>query len=223
MKIVNLLLLLVSALLALVVINGGIIYYFNNQMTSDSRVVNYAGIIRGATQRVIKLELAGDYSQADELITELDQIISGLKDGDKNLNLPQASGDTFIVVINEVSDAWAVLKQTLYQARRDNDLRGRLVEESEDYFYLTNQAVGVAEEFSRNKVTNLKTVIIVSSIISLGIISAMWVVIRRKIFKPLINLAEILPKIAGGDLARARAKPSSGHSAAGNSTASPPS
>ncbi len=202
MKIVNLLLLLVSALLALVIINGGIIYYFNNQMTSDSRVVNYAGIIRGATQRVIKLELAGDYSQADELIAELDQIISGLKNGDKNLNLPQASGDKFIAVINEVSDTWITLKQTLYQTRQDSDSRSRLVEESEDYFYLTNQAVGVAEEFSRNKVTNLKTVIIVSSIISLGIISAMWVVIRRKIFKPLINLAEILPKIAGGDLSQ---------------------
>lgn len=30
-----------------------------NAIGNDSRVVNYAGIVRGATQRLIKLEMAG--------------------------------------------------------------------------------------------------------------------------------------------------------------------
>ncbi len=43
-----------------------------NAEGNDSRVVNYAGIVRGATQRLVKLEIAGKSS--NELIAKLEMV-----------------------------------------------------------------------------------------------------------------------------------------------------
>ena len=40
-------------------------------------MINYAGLVRGATQRMVKLEITG--SRSDELIKYLDDILSGLR------------------------------------------------------------------------------------------------------------------------------------------------
>lgn len=50
-----------------------------------AHVVNYAGLVRGATQREVKLEITGT---ADDMQIEyLDKILSGLKYEDGNYNL----------------------------------------------------------------------------------------------------------------------------------------
>ena len=56
-----------------------------NRMQGTARVINYAGLVRGATQREVKLEITG--SQNDELIKYLDDILSGLKYQDGNYDL----------------------------------------------------------------------------------------------------------------------------------------
>lgn len=48
-------------------------------LQGTARVINYAGIVRGATQREVKLEIAGVPSE--KLISELDGIIEGLQHG----------------------------------------------------------------------------------------------------------------------------------------------
>ena len=47
------------------------------RLQGTARVINYAGLVRGATQRMVKLEITG--SQSDELIKYLDDILSGLR------------------------------------------------------------------------------------------------------------------------------------------------
>lgn len=44
--------------LLLTLCSVGSVYYLRGGMASDSRVVNCAGIVRGGTQRLIKLEMA---------------------------------------------------------------------------------------------------------------------------------------------------------------------
>ena len=56
-----------------------------NRLQGTARVINYAGLVRGATQREVKLEITG--SQNDELIKYLDDILSGLKYRDGNYDL----------------------------------------------------------------------------------------------------------------------------------------
>ena len=47
-----------------------------NRLQGTARVINYAGLVRGATQREVKLEITGN--QKDELIKYLDNILSCL-------------------------------------------------------------------------------------------------------------------------------------------------
>ena len=54
-------------------------------LQGTARVINYAGLVRGATQRAVKLEVIGNSD--DELIEYLDDVLADLKyeDGEYNL------------------------------------------------------------------------------------------------------------------------------------------
>lgn len=54
-------------------------------LQGTARVINYAGLVRGATQRAVKLEVIGNSD--DELIEYLDNVLADLKyeDGEYNL------------------------------------------------------------------------------------------------------------------------------------------
>ena len=62
------------------------------RLQGTARVINYAGLVRGATQREVKLEITG--YQNDELIQYLDDILNGLKYGDGNYNLITLDGSS---------------------------------------------------------------------------------------------------------------------------------
>ena len=47
------------------------------RLQGTARVINYAGLVRGAAQRMVKLEITG--SRSNELIKYLDDILSGLR------------------------------------------------------------------------------------------------------------------------------------------------
>ena len=56
-----------------------------NRLQGTARVINYAGLVRGATQREVKLEITGN--QNEELVQYLDDILSGLKYQDGHYDL----------------------------------------------------------------------------------------------------------------------------------------
>lgn len=50
-----------------------------SHMQGTARVVNYAGLVRGTTQRMVKLEMAGE--PQDEMRREIEAYIQGLREG----------------------------------------------------------------------------------------------------------------------------------------------
>lgn len=202
MKIINLLKIAGAVLFLSVFVGSGVSYYFNSQMLKDSRVVNYAGIVRGMTQRMVKLELAGDYSKAKELSAELDKIVKGLKRGDESLDLSKAQDERFINVLAEIELAWAGLKKTAKRFEDNPSLAAGLIEESENYYLLANRAVSVAEEFSRDKVRALRGMLAFFFLVNSCVIFSVWIIVARKIFKPLKKLTAVLPKVAEGDFSQ---------------------
>lgn len=157
------------ALLIFAISNIASVYL--NAVKNDSRVVNYAGIVRGATQRLVKLEIVG--KDSDELIANLDKIVNGLIKGDRTLELPTATDKNFLSKMKEVESNWTNLKQTIKKARQEPNYRNDLVIQSEDYFKLANQAVSAAEKYSQEKVERLQVIqllIFALNLISLGII-----------------------------------------------------
>ncbi|MBF0607898.1 MAG: bacteriohemerythrin [Candidatus Magnetobacterium sp. LHC-1] len=174
------------------------VYVLVDRMELDGRVVNYTGIVRGATQRLIKLEISGRPS--DELIARLDKIINGLINGDSELKLPRATDSAYISVMNETIKVWGELKQIILSARSDPSLRDVLLKQSEEYFELTNKAVSETEKFSRRKVDNLKNIQIMLIFMSLIIAVYVWINSRTHITMPLSMLAEKVRTLVTGDL-----------------------
>ncbi|MBF0339108.1 MAG: bacteriohemerythrin [Nitrospirae bacterium] len=174
------------------------VYILVDRMELDGRVVNYTGIVRGATQRLVKLEISGRPS--DELIAKLDKIIHALINGDSELKLPKAVDSGYISVMNEIVASWGELRKGILSARTDPSLREALIKQSEDYFELTNKAVSEAENFSRQKVGSLQVVQIVLIFVSLIIAVYIWINSSTHITLPLSMLAEKVRMLVTGDL-----------------------
>jgi methyl-accepting chemotaxis protein len=167
-------------------------------MTDDGRVVNYSGIVRGGTQRLIKLELSGKPS--DEIIANLDKIIAGLSEGSKELNLPKVGDSKFISKLNEVNKKWKSLKDLIKNYRHDKAISGKLIEESENYFKLTNELVYSAEEYAKGKVVTTKIIQIVLFAVNAGLLLVIFLVTNKKIIKPIYNFSALIEKVSNGDL-----------------------
>jgi methyl-accepting chemotaxis protein len=169
-----------------------------NRMSEDGRVVNYAGIVRGATQRLVKLELAGKAS--DEMAAKLDKIINGLLNGDTKLGLPKPTDETFISQLNVVKGSWADLKQLVVSGRQDTKSKGEILRKSEAYFAEADKAVTQAEQISRYNVNFLRIIQIVLLCFNCAILALIWSGSRRKIADPISRLTQKVELISRGDL-----------------------
>jgi methyl-accepting chemotaxis protein len=92
-NIINQLRITAIVLLFFALFNLVVIYRQIDSMSSDGRIVNYAGIVRGKTQRVIKLEIS--QQNTDNIISELDQVIKALINGDTKLNISKITTKIF--------------------------------------------------------------------------------------------------------------------------------
>ena len=69
--------------------------------SGDSKGFNYAGLVRGKTQRIIKLENAGQ--PHDEMIESVSSYIKGLRYGSDELKLVRLDDAAFQVKMNELN------------------------------------------------------------------------------------------------------------------------
>ena len=76
----NLISILQSCLVLILVILVALMMVEIGNLKGTARVINYAGLVRGDTQRAVKLEITG--TRNDELIAHLDDILSDPTSGD---------------------------------------------------------------------------------------------------------------------------------------------
>lgn len=155
MKLLSQLRLSVIVLVGCAAFNVGLVYMEIDRMTNDGRVVNFAGIVRGLSQRLVKLEISGQAQE--EIILKLDRIVNGLLNGDRALQLPKPSHDKFIYKMKSVETKWSELKETIRETRKNNTGPKNILKASEEYWEITNVAVFAAEDFSKENVNLLKT------------------------------------------------------------------
>lgn len=120
-----------------------------HQLQGSARVINYAGVVRGATQRLIKQELNGQ--QNDQLIARLDGILSELADGEGENGLDRMDDADFQALVSEMQGEWARLKEEIGRVRQGGD-RDALYRDSEAYFDLADRTVSAAELYSEQQV-----------------------------------------------------------------------
>ncbi len=162
-----------------------------HQLRGNARVVNYVGIVRGATQKLAKEELYD--SQDDRLIARLDTIINELITGEGPNGLTVLQDETYLRNMNQVKNHWADLKDEIMAVRNGAD-KATLFSSSQDYFDLVDRTVSSAEAFSETQVQNSTNSLIVINLLFVSIILVGVISIVRSI--SIRKRAELLGKIA---------------------------
>lgn len=101
-------------------------------------MINYSGIVRGATQRLVKQELHNE--QNDALIGRLDIILEELENGGEKNNLIKLDNPEYQALVDALQGKWDALKNAIYDYRAGGTA-GPLYEISEEYFGLADQTV----------------------------------------------------------------------------------
>lgn len=162
-----------------------------NQLRGNARVVNYVGIVRGATQKLVKEEMY-DF-QDDKLIARLDTIINELITGEGPNGLTVLEDETYLGNMHQVKNHWSDLKDEIMTVRNGAD-KAALFDSSQEYFDLVDRTVSSAEAFSETQVQNSTNSLIIINLLFVGIILVGVVSIVRSI--SIRKRADMLGKIA---------------------------
>lgn len=150
-----------SLLILLMVVLVGTMMFQIERLQGTARVINYAGLVRGATQREVKLEVTGN--ENDELIQYLDDILSGLKYADGHYDLIRLDDDNYQQKLDVQIALWQRLKAEIKQVRISGWESSDIVALSEEYFALADETVAAAEDYSEHIATRIRGLEIASA------------------------------------------------------------
>ena len=131
------------------------------KIQGTARVINYAGLVRGATQRLVKLEITD--APNNNLIQYLDNILTGLKYGTGEYELVRIPDDTYQQKLDEQVAYWEKLKQEILLVRENGYLKTDVVGMSETYFALADQTVTAAEDYSEMLARHIRSIEYISA------------------------------------------------------------
>ena len=145
---------LMTALTSLLIVLILIIILMVSRIQGTARIVNYAGLVRGKTQRIIKLEDAR--MPQDDMIADVKGYIKGLRFGSEELDLVSLDDKAFQAKMEELDDYFDTLKQEIDLVRQVGYENTNIIEKSEIFFNLCDVATGLAESYSQRIATRLK-------------------------------------------------------------------
>lgn len=94
------------------------------KIQGTARVVNYAGLVRGKTQLIVKLEISG--TPEDDLLGDVASYIEGLRFGSSELDLVRLDDADFQTKMTALSSEFDDLRNELILVRQ-RGMNGRLV------------------------------------------------------------------------------------------------
>lgn len=145
---------LMTALTSLLIVLILIIILMVSRIQGTARVVNYAGLVRGKTQRIVKLEDAR--MPQDDMIADVKGYIKGLRFGSEELDLVSLDDKAFQAKMEELDAYFDTLKQEIDLVRQVGYENTNIIEKSEIFFNLCDVATGLAESYSQRIATRLK-------------------------------------------------------------------
>ncbi len=184
-------------LIVLSLFNTGFLFLLLDQNQSNGKIVNYCGVVRGATQRITKLHLL-DQPTAEH-IAKVEKVMNGLIAGDAELGLPVPRDEELVKQMQEIRSYWQDQVKPLME-QKAGPQNGQLLANSEELFNKSNTAVSQAESFSAQGIITLK--IVSGVILALNLVAIIFIlaIIRRKILLPVKTLEKGMEGLARGDL-----------------------
>ena len=149
---------LISTLIVLVVI----MVIQIKHLQGTARVINYAGLVRGATQRLVKLEIVGVHD--NELVQYLDDILEDLKYDGGSYGLASLKDANYQGRLDSLIDYWGKLKKEIRDARDCGYEATDIVAMSETYFRLADETVSAAEAYSNKEAKQMRLVELLSAV-----------------------------------------------------------
>ena len=139
-----------------------------SRLQGTARVINYAGLVRGATQREVKLEITGN--QNEELIKYLDDILLGLRYQDGHYDLVKLNDEEYQEKLQIQSDYWDKLKTEIEAVRNKGYENTDIVNMSEIYFTMADETVSAAESYSEKIAIKIRTIELLSALDMLSLV-----------------------------------------------------
>lgn len=127
------------------------------EMNGDAHTVNYSGLVRGATQRLVKQELM--QTPNDALIARISGYLDGL---DSRKNIPgniYMHDPAFQDYVARLQTIWHELQATIEGFRKGTVRAEDLLALSEKHFQIADDAVHAAEEYSGKKLFTLNLIL----------------------------------------------------------------
>lgn len=169
-----------------------------NASYDDSRIVNYAGVVRGGSQRITAIHMMG--KPVDELVEQLEQIMDALIEGDETLQLQPFKSKVYQEHMNNIRDYWYsdLRAQMIHEPGKHNP--EALYQKSQYFFDLTNQAVAVAEQEASSRIMKIIGITCAFLLVNLSAVITIRNVVKKKILNPIQDLERDTHKVAEGDL-----------------------
>lgn len=145
---------IIPIILAAALLLSSIISLFSIlSLQGNARVINYTGVVRGASQKLVKEEL---YGQPDDVLAErLDQIIDELITGQGGSRLVRLPDEDFQNAMGLLKDSWSDVKQEIMRVRQGGD-KEVLFLLSQDLFNQADSAVSAAESFTEKRISQTR-------------------------------------------------------------------
>ena len=124
------------------------------RLQGTARVVNYAGLVRGKTQRIVKLEIVGE--PEDGMLDDVASYIDGLRSGSSDLDLVRLNDEPFQTEMTVLSVEFDDLRDEILQVRKLGYASTDIIQKSEDFFQTCDEATGLAEKYSQRLATTLE-------------------------------------------------------------------
>lgn len=162
----------IGILTGCLVILISVMIYVVSGIQGTARVVNYAGLVRGGTQRMIKMENAG--SPQETLLKSIESYIDGLQRGSDELNLVKLNDRAFQDKMEELATYFQKLKQEIQKVREEGCGQTDIISMSEEFFKICDEAVNLAEVYSQKKASQLDSIekLIIADIMGLIVLTA---------------------------------------------------
>ena len=123
------------------------------KIQGTARVVNYAGLVRGKTQLIVKLEISG--TPEDALLGDMASYIEGLRFGSSELNLVRLDDADFQAKMAALSSEFDDLRNELILVRQRGYAETAIIAKSEHFFQTCDEATHLAEVYSQKRATAL--------------------------------------------------------------------
>lgn len=143
-----------NILIVLLIVIVVILFCDINKIQGNARVINFVGIVRGNSERIVKLEIGNEYN--DKLIEYEDTILYGLTNGGGEYKLISLPDKAYKNKLNELNSLWNKLKKEIYKARKIGYKNTDLIKMSEEYFLLANETASKAELYTDGIARDIK-------------------------------------------------------------------